>query len=222
MKMIANEGRSVLEVSWREAWTSVNFRNKFIAGWILYIAVLLYYPHFFLAIQMKPGVLIDDFVLASLPSINMSVTIFSFIYITVIVAIYRAAQSPYLFLLYLWAALLLSLSRILTISLVPLEPPVGLVSLVDPILLPFYGPNNITKDLFYSGHTANVFLAYLVLRRKKEKWAALIATIVVAISLLLQHIHYTIDVVLAPLFVYLVFILSKKITGFSVEGVSAN
>ncbi|MCW3106972.1 MAG: hypothetical protein JWQ09_1478 [Segetibacter sp.] len=213
--MIAKEGRSVLQLSWSEAWTSMAFRRKLIAGWILYIAVLLYYPHFFASIQKKEGILLNDFVLAFLPSVNMSATIFSFIYITVIVAIYRAAQSPYLFLLYLWATLILSVSRIITISCVPLEPPLGLVSLVDPVLLPFYGPNAITKDLFYSGHMASVFLAYLILKRNREKMAALIATIVVGVCLLFQHIHYTIDVLAAPLFVYFFFVIAKKITGFT-------
>jgi membrane-associated phospholipid phosphatase len=213
--MIAKEVRGILDITWREAWASTVFRRKFIAGWILYIAILFYYPHFFADIQKKQGVLVNDFVLAFLPSINMSATIFTFIYVTVIAAIFRAAQSPYLFLLYLWATLLLSLSRIITISFVPLEPPIGLVSLVDPVLVPFYGPNNITKDLFYSGHTASVFLTYLIFQKKREKILALISTLVVSVSLLLQHIHYTIDVISAPLFVYIVYFLAKKVTGFT-------
>ena len=209
--MISKEESRVLQVSWREAWGSKPFRRKLIVGWILYIGVLLYYPHFFASIQEKQGVLLDDFLLEWLPSINMSAIIFGGIYVTVIYTIFKAAQSPYLFLLYLWATLFVSLSRIITNVSVPLEPPIGLVPLVDPILLPFYGPNGITKDLFYSGHTASVFLTYLILRNRNDKIAALIATIIVAISLLLQHIHYTIDVVSAPLFVYCFFILSKKI-----------
>ncbi|MDQ6812275.1 MAG: sphingomyelin synthase family protein, partial [Bacteroidota bacterium] len=98
-----------------------------------------------------------------------------------------------------------------------LEPPAGIVSLVDPILLPFYGPNGITKDLFYSGHTASMFLAYLVLRKKREKIIALVATIILAVALLFQHIHYTIDVVSAPLFVYIFFIIAKKLTLVPIE-----
>lgn len=215
--MIAKEGSNVLQISWSEAWTSKIFRGKLIAGAILFTAVLFYYPYFFAAIQKKQGTLINDFVLAYLPSVNLSATIFSFIYITIIVGIYRASQSPYLFLLFLWSTLFVSISRIITISFVPLEPPIGLVSLVDPILLPFYGPNSITKDLFYSGHTGSVFLVFLILRKKKEKMAALIATIVVAVSLLFQHIHYTIDVLSAPLFVYFVFVLAKKWTGVTLE-----
>lgn len=216
-EMIAKEQRGVLQVSWSEAWTSVIFRRKLIVGSTLFLSVLLYYPHFFAAIQKKQGLLLNDFVLASLPSVNLSATIFSFIYITVIVGIYRAAQSPYLFLLFLWSSLLISLTRIITITLFPLEPPIGLVSLVDPVLLPFYGPNNITKDLFYSGHTASVFLIFLLLRNKKEKIAAFVATIVVAVCLLFQHIHYTIDVISAPFFVWVVFKVAKKIAAVNFD-----
>jgi membrane-associated phospholipid phosphatase len=210
--MILKEERNILKITWKEAWMSPVYRAKLIAGWIFYIAVLLYLPHFFAAIQKKQGVLLDDIVLASLPSINMSFVIFTLLYITIIFTIYRAAKSPYLFLLYLWATLFVSLSRLITNGSVALEPPIGLVSLVDPILLPFYGPNGITKDLFYSGHTASVFLAYLILQKKKEKIAALIATIIVGIALLLQHIHYTIDVLAAPIIVYVLYILAKKFT----------
>lgn len=208
--MILKEERDVFQISWSEAWASKAFRTKLIVGWVLYISLLLYLPFFFAMIQRKQGALLNDVLLAFLPSVNMSAVIFALLYATVIFTIVRASRSPYLFLLYLWATLFVSVSRLLTNSFIPLEPPVGLVSLVDPILLPFYGPNGITKDLFYSGHTASVFLTYLILRKKKEKVAALIATIIVGISLLLQHIHYTIDVITAPLFVYFFYILAKQ------------
>ncbi|GEO10830.1 phosphatase PAP2-related protein [Segetibacter aerophilus] len=218
--MISKEEKDILQIRWKDAWASPVYRTKLIVGWILYIGVLLYLPHFFAAIQQKQGVEINDFVLAYLPSVNMSLVIFALLYMTVIYTIFKAAKSPYLFLLYLWATLFVSLSRLITNSSVPLEPPAGLVSLVDPILLPFYGPNGITKDLFYSGHTASVFLAYLILRNKREKTMALIATIVVGIALLLQHIHYTIDVVAAPVIVYFLFILARKFTLVPLEQVN--
>lgn len=220
--MVAKVGSGVFEISWKEAWASNVFRRKLIIGWILHIAVLLYLPHFFAAIQQKQGVPINDFVLAFLPAVNMSPVIFALLYVTVIFTIFRSAQSPYLFLLYLWSTLFISLTRLVTNNWVSLEPPLGLVSLDDPILLPFYGPNGITKDLFYSGHTASVYLTYLILRRKKEKMIALMATIIVGISLLLQHIHYTIDVIFAPVFVYIVFVFAKKYTLPSLEEINTS
>lgn len=213
--MIVKENDTILEISWSAAWTSVTFRTRFLLGSVLFTTLLLCFPYFFAIIQKRQGVVLNDWLLYHLPSIDASAYIFTLIYITVIVGIFRAAQSPLLFLLFLWSCLLLSLSRIVTISLVPLDPPIGLVPLVDPILLPFYGRNDITKDLFYSGHTGSVFLIYLILQKKREKIFALIATIIVGMLLLFQHIHYVIDVVFAPVFVYFVYAIARRITNVS-------
>jgi len=210
--MLIQQGDKLLEVSWSNAWTSVNYKKNIFIASFLFILILLYYPYFFLLIQQRPGVGLNDPVLNVLPSIDVSPYIFLLIYLTVGLGIFRSAHSPFLFLLFLWSCVFLSLSRMITMSLVPLNPPIGLLPLSDPILKPFYGPNNITKDLFYSGHTGSVFLMYLVLQRKREKILALIATISVGILLLIQHIHYTIDVIFAPIFVYVVFKLARKVT----------
>lgn len=103
-----------------------------------------------------------------------------------------------------------------TISLVPLDPPIGLVPLVDPILKPFYGEKEITRDLFFSGHTSSVFLVHMMLQKKWERIAALIATILVGIALLIQHIHYPIDVLFAPVFVFFIYHLSRKIASITI------
>ncbi len=133
----------------------------------------------------------------------------------VVLAIVDTARHPYRFLVFLWSCLLLSLVRMTTITLIPLEPPIGLVPLIDPILKPFYRDTQITKDLFFSGHTSSMFLIFLMLQKKWEKAVALVATIVVAILLLLQHIHYLVDVIVAPAFVYFIVVAAKKIAAAS-------
>ena len=105
----------------------------------------------------------------------------------------------------------------LTITLFPLDPPIKIVELVDPVLLPFYGHSEINRDLFFSGHTSSAFVIFLILKKRWEKILALLATLVVAFLLLVQHIHYTIDVVFAPFFVYLVFMLAKKVSRISTD-----
>jgi len=218
--MIIEQRDVSLEISWSDAWTSVTYKTKLFIAASLFTIILLCYPSFFAHVQQRSGITLADPVLHLLPSSDVSIYIFLLIYLTVGLGIFRAAQSPALFLLFICSCLFLSLSRIITMSIVPLEPPTGLVPLADPILAPFYHHNQVTKDLFFSGHTSSVFLIHLILKKKWEKLFALSATILVGILLLVQHIHYTIDVVMAPLFVYIIFVLAKRVTAFSLEETS--
>lgn len=78
----------------------------------------------------------------------------------------------------------------------------GLIPLVDPLTGYFYGHEAITKDLFFSGHTATLVMIYLNLERKNDKRIALVATLIVMLLLMVQHIHYTVDILAAPVIVY--------------------
>lgn len=120
-----------------------------------------------------------------------------------LLTLFRAIQSPIIYVRYVWLYILICLTRLLTITLVPLAPPAGWVELVDPLTGVFYGHSIITKDLFYSGHTATLVAMYFCLPKKSDRILVVIATITVGCLLLIQHIHYTIDVLAAPVFVYL-------------------
>jgi len=72
----------------------------------------------------------------------------------------------------------------------------------------FYSGRLNLKDLFFSGHTAAILLFFFAVTRKKQKWLMLILSVIVAMGLLLQHVHYTIDVVVAPLFAWFCYRLS--------------
>lgn len=200
----------VFDISWKGAWTLPGFRWMLILGVSLLTGVLFSYPYFFEFVQNRPGVLLHDIVLAWLPSIDVSSYIFFIICITVTIGVFRSFQSPFIFLVFLWGYLLLNLSRLVTITLVPLEPPIGLMALADPIAFPFYGQQGITKDLFYSGHTGTLFLVFLVVKKRWDKAIMLVCTVLIGFLLLVQHIHYTLDVLAAPVFVYAIYLLTKK------------
>jgi hypothetical protein len=127
--------------------------------------------------------------------------------------LYRAIYDPALLLLFLWGFIFLSVSRFICIYLVPLNPPEQLIALRDPITNLFYGKKHgfITKDLFYSGHTSTQFLMCLCFTKRSDKLLALISTILVGVLVLIQHVHYSIDVIVAPFLTYLVYLLSKQV-----------
>jgi membrane-associated phospholipid phosphatase len=145
-----------------------------------------------------------------LPPRDVSIAIFLLIWATAAILVIRARRSPALFMLFIYGYLIVSLSRMVSINLVPLNPPIGLIPLIDPISNAFYGKSYITKDLFYSGHTSTIFLMFLCLRRPGDRLFALIGSLIVGGLLLVQHVHYTIDVIGAFVFTYPLYWLGKK------------
>ena len=179
---------------WQGAWQVPGFRRRVIAGLIIVVAILSSFPVFFQHIERRHGILLNDPVLNLLAPHNVSLPLFIVIWAISGYSIVRAAQTPQMFLNFLWSFILLSVFRCLTITLVPLDPPAGLIPLVDPLSNFFYGKNFVTKDLFFSGHTSTIFLLYLTIPGRSNKRLALIATFIVAILLLVQHVHYSLDI----------------------------
>ena len=196
---------------WKSNWQSSDYRKKLIAGLILISFILLSLPFFFQAIEKRNGISFNDYLLSWLPAYDLSIYIFTVIWSMTLLTFSRFKQDPNIFLTFLWGFILINLSRFVSIGLIPLNAPADLIPIHDPISNHFYGPKFITKDLFFSGHTAAMFLMFLCLKKRTDKILALIATIIIGIAVLLQHVHYTMDVVMAPVITYFIWIGSKKI-----------
>lgn len=196
---------------WKNNWQSSDYRRKCIVGLILISFILLTLPFFYQAIEQRNGIKFNDYLLQWLPAYDLSVYIFIIIWSMTLLTFSRFKKDPNIFLTFLWGFILINLSRFVSIGLIPLNPPVNLIAIDDPISNHFYGPKFITKDLFFSGHTAAMFLMFLCLKKRSDKVLALLATIIIGIAMLFQHVHYTIDVVLAPVITYFIWVASKKI-----------
>jgi hypothetical protein len=211
--MPQHEKNKLIALQWRKAWTNRSFKIKTIVGSISLTIILVSFPRFFAIIELRKGIYLEDVLLNNIPSIDFSIPIFIIIWSTALLLINRMLKSPGLFLQFLISFLLLCITRIITISLFPLEAPIGLVAIKDPISNIFYGGKEvfITKDLFYSGHTATQFLMFLSFSKKGDKIITGISSVLIVVLVLFQHVHYTIDVIAAIPFGYLVYILGKKI-----------
>lgn len=194
-----------LTSNWKRSLSSNIERSLIFIGTLLMLLISFSLPSFFNIIEKRKGLVLNDWLLQLLPPHNESIFIFIIIWGIIALVVYRVYQKPGIYIKYIWVFILVCLARVITISLVPLSPPVGFIRLTDPITGIFYGDSNITKDLFFSGHTSTVFLAFLCLEKKSDKIISLFATIAVASLLLIQHVHYTIDILAAPFFVYLLF-----------------
>jgi len=202
---------------WVEAWRSKPFKHKLLGGVILMCVILSCFPLFFHHIENREGLVLNDFFLNLLPTYNVSVPIFTIIWAMGLLTLIRCIQQPQICLLFLWSFIFLSISRIITISLIPLNPPAELIELKDPLTNTFYGSKFITKDLFYSGHTATQFLMFLCLQKKTDKLLTLVSTLFIGVLVLVQHVHYTLDVIAAPPLTFLVFVVARRLVAYKPE-----
>jgi membrane-associated phospholipid phosphatase len=200
-----------LRQEWQSAWQSTRFRVMLLSSLIAIMAILLTFPLFFQTIDKREGMVLNDWVLNGLPAYDMSTPIFYVIWLTAMFTLIRCLQNPDMLLIFSWAYLFLCLTRMVTISLVSLDPPNNLILMADPLSNFFYGRKFVTRDLFFSGHTSTLFLMALCMPGKIDKILTIAATVVVGILLLIQHVHYTLDVLTAPLFAWLIWRLSLKI-----------
>jgi membrane-associated phospholipid phosphatase len=67
-------------------------------------------------------------------------------------------------------------------------------------------------NFFYSGHTAFPFLLALIFWDNKYlRYLFLILTVFFGVSVLLAHVHYSIDVFAAPFIVYGMYVITAKL-----------
>ena len=197
---------------WKATWQIPAFKRKVFIGTVLLVGVLSYLPVFFQHIEMRNGYVLHDFVLQVLPAVDVSIPIFLLIWALTLYTVFRATQHPDIFIRLMYGFVFVCISRLVTIYLVALNPPPGLIPLRDPLANAFYGKAGfITKDLFYSGHTASMCLLTYCLQGRREKIFAGIAAGLVGTLLLVQHVHYTIDVVTAPVLTYACYQLAARL-----------
>ncbi|MHA8065094.1 phosphatase PAP2-related protein [Aquirufa sp. ROCK2-A2] len=186
-----------LRTHWSIAWKDSFFRWNFI-GALAYFAIFPWKADdYFQWIQKREGIQLYDWLLQILPAVNVSYPIFGIIYLSVIYLLCQLLQDPKKFLWFAWAFNLETSLRFITIYCIPLNPPSDLIVLNDPLAEIFiYGENfAITKDLFFSGHTATMVFVWVFLRNRIEKQIAFVLGISLIGFLLLQHIHYSIDII---------------------------
>ena len=206
--------------SWSEAWQNRSFRTKLIAGLLVFIGLLLLLPSFFALIEKREGAVLNDWILNYVPARDFSVPIFIIIWSVFLLVIFRSIQDPALFLLVILSLVALLILRMSTIYLFELNPPQGLIVLRDPLTSITYGGRGIfiTKDLFFSGHTSNLFMVYLCLQKKRDKIFVLLGTITVAVLVLVQHVHYSMDVIGAFIITFFVVNAIRKWLPFKAGG----
>lgn len=192
-------------MTWKDIAKDKYFRSETIITFVIFSAVLVCFTMFLKFNEGRAGVSLGDPVLHFFNPLDLTWLIFVLIYLSIVLALIYLFRRPDSLLYVLQVYSLLLLIRMLMMFLLPLNPPSGMIPLNDPFVQGFGTGQLLTKDLFFSGHTATIFMLYLVIENRLYKKLFIIFTIVVGLSLLLQHVHYAVDVASAPFFAYLAY-----------------
>ena len=194
--------KTTIKETWQAAWSVPTIRWRLITLLILIPVYSFLLPIFFNHIEKRKGIVLNDWVLAHVPAHNVSVIIFTVIWGMIFLIMYRGLYKPTILINYLFTLAVVTVARVTCITFVALDPPIGLVNLSDPLTGLFYGDAIIIKDLFFSGHIATLAAIFLCLERRNDRILGFFAVCLLAVLLLIQHIHYTIDILAAPVATY--------------------
>ena len=197
-------------MSWREFLKEKKNKIELAVTFLLLSGAISALTNFLNFVEARKGAALPDPILNLFEPVDLTWLIFALIYVSLIAGIISLAKNPKRLLFTVQLYILMVAVRIVAMYLLPLEPPAKMIVLNDPFVEYFGTGQTLTKDLFFSGHTATLFILYLVSENKTMKIVFLISTIAVAVSVLFQHVHYSIDVFAAVFFTYACYKLVLK------------
>jgi hypothetical protein len=210
-----------VRAAWVEALASPRFRILALAVTPALFTVLVLFRSFLEFVEARSGALLSDPVLRLVRPHDVALPLFVLIYLTIVGAIFALIPYPRQLIIAVWGYIFVLIARMAIMYLMPLDPPRTMVPLHDPFV-DLFGPGGIlTRDLFFSGHTATLFLIALALPKARQRAVALAATFVVAAGVLVQHVHYAADVLAAPFFSYACYRLAWRLVNGSPDAATA-
>ena len=192
-------------MDWKSFFSNKRSRIEFIITIILLTVLMLSFSQFLQFVEQRDGVSLPDPLLKAFNPIDLTWLIFTLIYLSMILFLFSVRKEPNKLMTALQAYGLMVIFRTIAMYLTPLEAPTTLLMLDDPFVQLFGKGEILTKDLFFSGHTGTLFLLFLLTKNKILKTTFLVSTVVVGMAVLLQHVHYSIDVFVAPFITYCAF-----------------
>lgn len=185
--------------------------KKLFTSVLLLGVVLFSFYHFLAWNELRQGYTFNDPVLSLFHPKDVSTYTFLFTYLFAITGILLFAVRPMAFARLLQAYAIMTLLRMICLFLLPLEAPGEIIPLEDVFLKStFYDGRPNLKDLFFSGHTAVLFLFAFLSEERWRKVLFVTGALIVGCLVMLQHVHYSIDVFAAPVGAYLAVRLQKS------------
>lgn len=193
--------------AWSRAWQHKPFKYYF-AFSLLLLVVSMYHNFYYLKVwQARPGMQINDLLLTHLQPRDFSLPIFLLEYSALLLVFLSLLPYPDRLARGFQMYGLVIFARTVAVYFVPLEPPKEMILLYDPIANFFLHSKDVfvTKDLFFSGHISGMVVFFFATQNRYVRICVALATCAISSMILWQHVHYTMDVLFAPIAAYIVY-----------------
>ena len=201
-------------MTWKHALQSKRIRLIIIFCVATLLIIVFYMPVFYQEILgPKKGYSINDPFLNFFNPSNWSLPVFVILYLAVIHTVISTLKKPNIALLGLTTYCAVNLLRIVTMYTVTLEPPADMILLADPISSIAYPDKGFAKDLFFSGHISTMVVLVCIEKNRVARLLKITGTVIMGVFLVWQHVHYTIDLLAAPVITYGIYLLIRGAAG---------
>lgn len=216
-KMLAIQNRLASVIAaWKTAFSNKAFRLKILLAPGLFLAYSAVTQSIGNYVEARPGIHLDDALLAFFPSYDFSAHIFLLLYTSLFALIITHLHKPFTILRVIEMHFFVAVVRQACILMVALEPPAGIITLRDLFLENTVYPHNapLTKDLFFSGHVASIWIYFLCAKNNWLKAYLCIATLAMGFMILSMRVHYTYDVYGAMFFTTVIYFAPARIRAY--------
>lgn len=163
------------------------------------VVTLVAYARFLARVELRQGVAFIDPVHAIMGPVDLTWPIFIMLYGALLITVTMLMRHPGALVMGLQAYTFQVATRMLMMWAMPLDPPPTMIALTDPIVSSVTsGGPPLTRDLFYSGHVAILVVASMVMPQRWARIALVVLAVAMGVCVILQHVHYTVDVLVAP------------------------
>lgn len=178
----------------------------FISGLVFLLLTAFAFNRFLAWHEYRPGIVFQDPFFSLFSSIDCSWPTFLMLYSGVLSFLFvnRTDLKALARLAFAYAIILLL--RMFSLWILPFYADNDAIKLDDPFLNTFIYPNNyVARDLFFSGHVAILVLLVLFTAEKKWRRFYTLLSVGVGVTVVLQKVHFSIDVIAAPFFALLAY-----------------
>ena len=205
-KFLARTNHLKFKATWKDYFSDPATKRFFITSIVIGTVLGTLSAKFVAYNSSASGRILYDPFMTILAVKDWSSFIFVLEYFAVILIFFHVIDRPAYFLKCAWAFVTLQIVRCVFIKMIPLSPPSDMIFLTDPFTQMFFGENiQVSNDLFFSGHVSLLALFYFMAQKKFIKAYLFLASILVGIMLVWQHVHYSYDVLFAPIASYFVY-----------------